>query len=212
MKDTIIGVNLAKTVFQIHVAPLAGELLFRKKIRRAQFFQFMASQPAALVVMDACGSAHYWARELANAGHEVKLIAPQYVRPFVKRQKNDAADAEAIDRADPDRENQPSPSCFQTRNKDLDPIRRSPYRPAAFENAAFKGLTEDRNRSLAHKVRYFLHHRRQPQKPCQNGTGNVTAPLSVGFVRGCPAEGSPSPPRGSGARLGAWVPSAFTQP
>ncbi|GBR52361.1 transposase [Neokomagataea thailandica NBRC 106555] len=56
----------------------------------------MASQPAALVIMEACGSAHYWARELVNAGHEVKLIAPQYVRPFVKRQKNDAADAEAI--------------------------------------------------------------------------------------------------------------------
>ncbi len=56
----------------------------------------MASQPPTLVVMEACGSAHYWARELTNAGHEVKLIAPQYVRPFVKRQKNDAADAEAI--------------------------------------------------------------------------------------------------------------------
>ena len=96
MKDTVIGVDLAKTVFQIHAASLTGELLFRKKVRRPQFLQFMASQPPALVVMEACGSAHYWARELMNAGHEVKLIAPQYVRPFVKRQKNDAADAEAI--------------------------------------------------------------------------------------------------------------------
>jgi transposase len=97
MKDTVIGVDLAKTVFQIHAASLTSELLFRKKVRRPQFLQFMASQPPALVVMEACGSAHYWARELMNAGHEVKLIAPQYVRPFVKRQKkNDAADAEAI--------------------------------------------------------------------------------------------------------------------
>lgn len=96
MKDTVIGVDLAKTAFQIHAASLTGELLFRKKVRRPQFLQFMASQPPALVVMEACGSAHYWARELMNAGHEVKLIAPQYVRPFDKRQKNDAADAEAI--------------------------------------------------------------------------------------------------------------------
>ncbi len=96
MKDTVIGVDLAKTAFQIHAPSLTGELLFRKKVRRPQFLQFMASQPLALVVMEACGSAHYWARELMNAGHEVKLIAPQYVRPFVKRQKNDAADAEAI--------------------------------------------------------------------------------------------------------------------
>jgi transposase len=96
MKDTMIGVDLAKTAFQIHAASLTGELLFRKKVRRPQFLQFMASQLPALVVMEACGSAHYWARELMNAGHEVKLIAPQYVRPFVKRQKNDAADAEAI--------------------------------------------------------------------------------------------------------------------
>lgn len=96
MKDTMIGVDLAKTAIQIHAASLTGELLFRKKVRRPQFLQFMASQPPALVVMEACGSAHYWAQELMMAGHEVKLIAPQYVRPFVKRQKNDAADAEAI--------------------------------------------------------------------------------------------------------------------
>jgi len=94
--DTMIGVDLAKNVFQIHAASVTGDVLFRKKVRRQQFLQFMASQPSALVVMEACGSAHYWAQELMTAGHEVKLIAPQYVRPFVKRQKNDAADAEAI--------------------------------------------------------------------------------------------------------------------
>ena len=96
MKDTMIGIDLAKNAFQVHGASMAGHVKFRKKLSRGQFFRFISEQPPALVVMEACGSAHYWARELVKAGHEVKLIAPQYVRPFVKRQKNDAADAEAI--------------------------------------------------------------------------------------------------------------------
>jgi len=75
---------------------MTGHVRFRKKLSRLQFPRFMAEQPPAIVVMEACGSAHYWAREMKKLGHEVKLIAPQYVRPFVKRQKNDAADAEAI--------------------------------------------------------------------------------------------------------------------
>jgi transposase len=96
MKDTMIGVDLAKNVLQIHCATMAGHLKFRRKLTRLQFRQFMSGQPPAVVVMEACGSASYWARELIKLGHEVRLIAPQYVRPFVKRQKNDAADAEAI--------------------------------------------------------------------------------------------------------------------
>jgi transposase len=96
MKNIMIGVDLAKNVFQLHGASMTGEVLFRKKLSRGQFLRFMESQPTAVVVMEACGSVHYWARELMSLGHEVKLIAPQYVRPFVKRQKNDAADAEAI--------------------------------------------------------------------------------------------------------------------
>jgi transposase len=94
--DTIIGVDLAKRVFQIHGATVAGHVKFRKKLSRDLFRSFMAGQPACMVVFEACGSASYWAREMRALGHEVKLIAPQYVRPFVKRQKNDAADAEAI--------------------------------------------------------------------------------------------------------------------
>lgn len=70
--------------------------MFRKKMSRQSFGKFMAEQAPAVVVMEACGSAHYWAREMVRLGHEVKLIAPHYVKPFVKRQKNDAADAEAI--------------------------------------------------------------------------------------------------------------------
>ena len=96
MKDTMIGVDLAKRVFQLHGATMTGEVKFRKKMTREHFRAFMAAPPAALVVFEACGSASYWAREMAALGHEVRLIAPQYVRPFVKRQKNDAADAEAI--------------------------------------------------------------------------------------------------------------------
>jgi transposase len=75
---------------------MTGQPKFRKKLSRQSFPKFMAEQPPAVVVMEACGSAHYWAREMTRLGHEVKLIAPHYVKPFVKRQKNDEADAEAI--------------------------------------------------------------------------------------------------------------------
>jgi len=92
----MIGVDLAKSVFQVHGASMTGQPKFRKKLSRHGFAEFMAKQPPAIVVMEACGSAHYWAREMSRRGHEVKLIAPRYVKPFVKRQKNDAADAEAI--------------------------------------------------------------------------------------------------------------------
>ena len=95
-KDIMIGVDLAKNVFQLHAASMSGQPQFRKKLSRQSFPKFMAEQAPSVVVMEACGSAHYWAREMIRLGHEVKLIAPHYVKPFVKRQKNDAADAEAI--------------------------------------------------------------------------------------------------------------------
>ncbi|MFS8051169.1 IS110 family transposase, partial [Rhizobium sp. BR 314] len=79
MKDIMIGVDLAKNVFVLHGASMAGEVQFRKKLPRGQFLRFMGNQPPALVAMEACGSAHHWARELMKLGHEVKLIAPQYV-------------------------------------------------------------------------------------------------------------------------------------
>ena len=91
MKDMMIGVDPAKNVFQVHGALRAGEIQFRKKLTRKQFTAFMARQDPCLIIFEACGSAHYWAREMASLGHVVKLIAPQYARPFVKRQKNDAA-------------------------------------------------------------------------------------------------------------------------
>ena len=95
-KGTMIGVDLAKNTFQFHGATMNGHVKFRRKLARGQFLSFMAAQAPAIVVMEACGGAHHWARELSALGHEVRLIAPIYVKPLVKRQKNDAADAEAI--------------------------------------------------------------------------------------------------------------------
>ena len=92
----VVGVDLAKRVFQVHGAARDGATLFRRKLSRVQFIQFMTRLPRCVVAMEACGTAHYWAREVMKIGHEVRLIPPVYVKPFVKRQKNDAADAEAI--------------------------------------------------------------------------------------------------------------------
>ncbi len=91
-----IGLDIAKQVFQVHGADAVGAELFSKRITRSKLLSFFAAQPPCLVAMEACGGAHHWARELARLGHTVRLIPPAYVKPFVKRQKNDAADAEAI--------------------------------------------------------------------------------------------------------------------
>lgn len=93
---TIIGVDLAKRVFQLHGAYNDGSVAFRKKLSRGQFLAFVAQQPKCMIAMEACATAHGWGRELEKLGHEVRLIPPAYVKPFVKRQKNDVADAEAI--------------------------------------------------------------------------------------------------------------------
>jgi len=91
-----IGLDLAKSVFQAHGADAGGEVVFRKRLRQDQVLAFFAAQPGCLVAMEAWASAHYWRRELGAPGHEVRLIPPAYVKPFVKRQKNDVADVEAI--------------------------------------------------------------------------------------------------------------------
>ena len=95
-KVSIIGLDLAKNIFQAHGAGSDGAVVFRKKISRTKLIEFFRSVPACIVAMEACGASHHWAREIAALGHEVRLIAPIYVKPFVKRNKNDAADAEAI--------------------------------------------------------------------------------------------------------------------
>lgn len=91
-----IGVDLAKNSFQVHALTREGGATVKRKLRRCKFRSFFENIAPCVIGMEACGSAHYWARELAALGHEVKLIAPIYVKPYVKRGKNDAADAEAI--------------------------------------------------------------------------------------------------------------------
>lgn len=93
---SMIGLDLAKNIIQIHGANAAGEVVFRKKLQRRQVLVFLAGFKPCTIAMEACGGSHYWAREVAKLGHFPRLIAPAYVKPFVKRQKNDAADAEAI--------------------------------------------------------------------------------------------------------------------
>ncbi len=96
MKLTTIGIDLAKNVIQVHGADERGKRVIKKQLKRAQVLPFFANLTPCRIGMEACGGAHYWARKLQGLGHTVQLIAPQYVKPFVKRNKNDAADAEAI--------------------------------------------------------------------------------------------------------------------
>jgi transposase len=93
---TTIGLDLAKHVFQVHGVDAEGATVLRKQLRRAQVLTFFSRQPRCLVGLEACATAHYWARELRALGHEVRLMPAQYVKAYVKRNKNDAADAAAI--------------------------------------------------------------------------------------------------------------------
>jgi transposase len=93
---TTIGIDLAKNVFQVHGADARGKAVVKKALKRAQVVPYFANLQPCLIGMEACGSAHYWARKLEALGHTVKLMAPQFVKPYVKTNKNDVADAEAI--------------------------------------------------------------------------------------------------------------------
>lgn len=96
MKITTIGIDVAKNVFQVHGVNEHGKTVLKKQLKRNQMVSFFANLPPCLIGMEACGSAHYWARKLQSLGHTVKLMAPQFVKPYVKTNKHDAADAEAI--------------------------------------------------------------------------------------------------------------------
>lgn len=96
MEIMTIGLDLAKSVFQVHGVDAAGKTVVRKALRRAQVLTFFSKLPPCLVGIEACGTSHHWARELIKLGHDVRLMPPAYVKPYVKRGKTDAADAEAI--------------------------------------------------------------------------------------------------------------------
>jgi transposase len=93
---TTIGLDIAKSVFQIHAVDAGGQVVIRRKLKRRYVLMFFQKLPPCLVGIEACASSHYWSRELGALGHRVRLMPPAYVKPYVKRQKNDATDAEAI--------------------------------------------------------------------------------------------------------------------
>ena len=93
---TMVGLDIAKSVFQVHGVDAHGKVLVRRQLKRRHVLAFFEKLPPCLVGMEACASSHHWSRELQALGHTVRLMPPAYVKPYVKRQKNDATDAEAI--------------------------------------------------------------------------------------------------------------------
>ena len=96
MKVTTIGLDIAKSVFQVHGEDPTGKVVLQKRLRRGQVVAWFSQLPRSLIGIEACGTAHYWARTLRELGHEVRLIPAAYVKPFVRRNKNDARDAWAF--------------------------------------------------------------------------------------------------------------------
>ena len=93
---TTVGLDLAKNIFFVHAVDEEGQVVIAKAVRRRDLLAFFTALPACLIGIEACSSAHHWGRELTALGHDVRLMPPAYVKPYVKRQKNDAADAAAI--------------------------------------------------------------------------------------------------------------------
>ena len=93
---TAVGLDIAKSVFQVHAVDAAGEVVIRRQLKRRHVLPFFQKLPACLIGIEACATSHHWSRELRSLGHRVRLMPPAYVKPYVKRQKNDATDAEAI--------------------------------------------------------------------------------------------------------------------
>jgi transposase len=93
---TTIGLDIAKSVFQVHGVDAAGQVVIRRQLKRRAILEFFQKLPPCLIGIEACASSHHWARELRALGHTVRLMPPSYVKPYVKRQKNDTTDAEAI--------------------------------------------------------------------------------------------------------------------
>ena len=110
MQCTTIGIDIAKSVFQLSVANQAGKIIERNRLTRGQFERYLYKQSQSKLVMEACGTAHHWARTAVEAGHEVVLLHPGYVKPYVRRNKTDSADADALVQASRDPELKPVPT------------------------------------------------------------------------------------------------------
>ncbi len=123
MDIKVIGLDLAKNVFQVHGIDGSGRVQLRRQLKRAQVLEFFVNVPPALVGMEACGGAHYWAREIEKLGHAVKLMNPKYVKAFVRTNKNDRTDAEAIAEAAA-RHSVPSVPVKQPWQQDLQSLHR----------------------------------------------------------------------------------------
>jgi len=146
MSITMIGLDTAKSVFQVHAVDEAGKVAARRKLRRSKLIPFFEKQKAHTVVMEACGVAHHWARVLTGLGHDVKLIAPEAVRPFVKKgKKNDAADAAAICEAAvrPDMKFVPAKSLEQQGILALHSVRSLLVKQQTMLANAMRGLTAE---------------------------------------------------------------------
>jgi transposase len=109
MNTTTIGIDIAKSVFQVSVAGPSGRVMERKRLSRVQFQRFLTERPSADIVLEACATAHHWARSARACGHTPRLLHPQYVRPYVRRSKTDSADADALLRASRDPDLKPVP-------------------------------------------------------------------------------------------------------
>jgi len=96
MEIKTLGIDIAKRVFQLHGVDERGKTVLKKRLSRDQLLSYIANMPPCLIGMEACGGSNYWAQKFQSFGHEVKLMSPQFVKPYVKTNKNDAADAEAI--------------------------------------------------------------------------------------------------------------------
>lgn len=107
-----VGLDIAKSVFQVHGVDAEGQAVLHRLLTRAKLLPFFEKLPRCRVGLEACATAHHWARRLSELGHEVKLMAPSYVKLYVKRQKNDAADAEALLAT-----HSPGPACASSRSR-----------------------------------------------------------------------------------------------
>jgi transposase len=139
-----VGMDTSKSIFQLHRVDAAEQPILRRKLRRGQVVAFFSSFPPAQVAMEACGASHYWAREPQALGHEVVLIPPQYVKPYVQRGKSDAADAEAICEA----------ASRPKLRKNFVPIK-SPEQQAAQMPMKLRAQFLDRRTQLANSIRGY---------------------------------------------------------